>query len=365
MSDVATSAPGGSEGAPAPIAVVTPAADTGANLSISQAAQALAAARHKPKEQTQESAAPPEVETPPESAQADDAQPQADPVETTETPEPDASPPIEPPRSWTKEAKERWQSLPRETQEYLASREQERDREVRRSQNEAAEKTKALTAKEQAVEQARQQYEAALPFVLQRLANIEAGQFPDIKNIDDAKKLATDDPFRFAQWQAHQMEVQDARQKYEAANQRQTDEFRKKWSEFASKQDQLLLDRAPELANKARQTKVEESAVGVLKDLGFTDQELVQAWNGEASISPRDVRFQLLLLDAVKYREAKAKPAPIAKPVPPVQRPGVAKPAGAGNSEVIQNLTAKLERTGSLRAAQELRAAQVRSQRRA
>src|SRR5882672_4996536 len=44
---------------------------------------------------------------------------------------------IEPPRSWTKEEKERFFSLPRETQEYLANREQERDREIRRSQNEA------------------------------------------------------------------------------------------------------------------------------------------------------------------------------------------------------------------------------------
>jgi hypothetical protein len=52
-------------------------------------------------------------------------------------------PPIDPPRSWTKAEKERFQSLPRETQEYLHTREQEREREFRRGQNEAAEQRKA------------------------------------------------------------------------------------------------------------------------------------------------------------------------------------------------------------------------------
>ena len=101
----------------------------------------------------------------------------------TESADPAANEPpsIEPPRSWTKEAKERWASLPRETQEYLAEREQERDREFRRSQNEAADKLKGLTAKEQAVEQARQQYEAALPLLFQTLQHQQAGEFADIK----------------------------------------------------------------------------------------------------------------------------------------------------------------------------------------
>ena len=91
----------------------------------------------------QESEADPRIKS---GAAADDAAP-ADaqaPGEQTESAEPEAAapPPIEPPRSWTKDEKERFQSLPRETQEYLATREQERDREFRRSQNEAAEKLK-------------------------------------------------------------------------------------------------------------------------------------------------------------------------------------------------------------------------------
>jgi len=108
----------------APIAVVTTGGDE--SMSVTQAARALAQARHKPKdqeadEQREGAQQQPEQESTAEAGDAAPAEEQA-PGETQVT-EPAEVPPIEPPRSWTKEAKERWQSLPRETQEYLAARE--------------------------------------------------------------------------------------------------------------------------------------------------------------------------------------------------------------------------------------------------
>src|SRR6478735_8945483 len=82
--------------------------------------------------------------------------------EQPEAPEPAEEPPIEPPRSWTKEEKAEFATYPREAQEKIARREQDREAALRKGQNEHAEKLKGLTAKEQQVEQARQQYEAAL-----------------------------------------------------------------------------------------------------------------------------------------------------------------------------------------------------------
>jgi hypothetical protein len=61
-------------------------------------------------------------------------------------------------RTSTKETKERRASLPRETQEYRPTREQERERESRRSQNEVADPRKAIVAKRQKADQARQQW---------------------------------------------------------------------------------------------------------------------------------------------------------------------------------------------------------------
>jgi hypothetical protein len=105
-------------------------------------------------------AAPASTQELAEEANAADDQPSGE----TQATEPEGNlPPIEPPRSWTTEEKERFKSLPRELQAYLSEREQERDRDVRRRQNEAADERKAAQAEREAVARARQQYEAALP----------------------------------------------------------------------------------------------------------------------------------------------------------------------------------------------------------
>ena len=152
-----------------------------------------------------------------------------------------------------------------------------------------------------------------------------------------------------------------------AAQDRQTTEFETKWSEFATKQDQLLLDRAPELADKSKAGKIGDKAVEVLKDIGFNDQELAQLWTGKASVSLRDHRVQLLILDGVKYREAKANVAkPIAKPIPPVQRPGVAAPKGAANAAQVEDARKKLSTArgnAAISAAAELYRAQRQARR--
>ena len=54
---------------------------------------------------------------------------------------------INPPRSWPPEEKQRFLSLPYATQTYLCKREGERDREVRRAQNAAADARKKIEGK--------------------------------------------------------------------------------------------------------------------------------------------------------------------------------------------------------------------------
>jgi hypothetical protein len=372
MPDDFNAAPGGGEGASAPISVITPAADTGENLSVSQAARALAAARHRPKDEF----APSKIndagrallagdEAPqPELSDEDNAAPVEEPAlseDATEA-EPAEVPPIEPPRSWTKEAKERWQSLPRETQEYLAEREQERDREVRRSQNETAEKLKGLTAKEQAVEQARQEYEAKLPAVMQALQDANAAHFSDIKTMDDVKRMAAEDPFRKIQWDAHQQALQAANWELQQAETRKAQEKQTKWTEFVQKENNLFVDKVPE-ADRPKLQEFMKNAPAFLEDHGFTQQDLNDLASGKERVAVYDHRFQSLILDAMKYRDAqKARTVATAKPVPPVQRPGVARPQGAGQSEALQALATKFERTGSLKDAAALRIAQTKAQ---
>lgn len=329
---------------------VTPAANAPAVMTVSEAARALQSARFAKKpDPVAESAEPAAPQDDPVSAQADDAQPEtADPVEATNEADPAAEPPIEPPRSWTKEAKERWQSLPRETQEYLAEREQERDREVRRSQNETAEKLKGLTAKEQQAEQVRQQYEAALPALLKTLQQQQAGEFADIQSMADVERLSREDPFRFATWQAAQMKIAAVNQEVERTQAKQAQEQQQSWSKFANEQDQKVYDLIPDLKDTTKAAKLQQATFDYLTDLGFQKDELVSNWNGQDKISFRDARMQKLVHDAARYQELKSKPpAPAAKPIPQVQRPGVSQPRGASDDAKIQALNSKLERTGS------------------
>lgn len=363
---IETSAPGVGEGASASIAVITPAAETAENLSISQAARALAAARHKPREAPVEQPEADPVEQP-ELAEANAAPLDEVPSEDAPTTDPEETlPPIEPPRSWTKEAKERFESLPRETQEYLAAREQERDRELRRSQNEAADQRKAIEAERQKAEQARQEYEAKLPALLQTLQDAQNGAFADIRTVDDVQKLAQEDPFRYLQWQAHQTKLQAVHAEVERARAAQAQEEQSKWAQHVQAENARVAEFIPELADKTKAAELTARAAERLSELGFKQEELAELANGKQKLSIYDHRIQRLIFSDLKLSEIqKAKTAAVAKPVPPVQRPGVSKPSGAAASEQIQALTAKLERTGSLKDAQALRAAQARLSRRA
>lgn len=284
-------------------------------------------------------------------AAAADAQPHGEDQGT----EPAAEPPIEPPRSWTKEARERFASLPRETQEYLASREQERDVATRRSQNEAAEQRKALEAERSKVEQARVQYETALPQVMATLEQQQVEQFGDIKTYADVEKLAREDWPRYVLWDAQQKRIAGTRAQLAATSERQAQEKQTKFAEFAKRESELFAEKVPEAADPEKFGKLKDAALTTLRDLGFSDEELGKMWRGDMELSLHDHRLQLLLRDGVQFRAARtAAKNPTKAPVPPVLRPGTAQPRGAAAAQLVQNLTQRLEKTGSLKDAARL-----------
>lgn len=340
----------------APESVVTPptiptTVDHGVNAS--QAARELASRRWSRRNETQEPlSAPVEAAAPePIPPQEEVAAPEEVPGETQATEPAEELPPIEPPRSWTKEEKERFAGYPRELQAYLSEREQQRDRDLRQRQNEAAEREKALKAEHDAAAKARQEYEAALTQAVQIAQQQAAGEFADIKTWDDVQRLTSEDPVRYLKWQAHQQKMQALQGEAKAAQERQMQEQFQKWQTFAAEQDKLFADKVPEINDPEKGPKLRSSAVTALRDTGFTEQELAALWEGRSAITLRDHRLQQLILDAVKYRDAKAsaaKPQP-AKPVPPVQRPGAAAPRTGALDAELKTLDQKLEQTGSLK----------------
>jgi predicted house-cleaning noncanonical NTP pyrophosphatase (MazG superfamily) len=317
--------------------------------SIREAARALSAWRTEKRKQLEQEAGAEQPATPePVSApEADIAPVETQPSdETAENAEPDNLPPIDAPVSWTAEEKARFAQLPRETQEYISNRERARDAEIRRSQNEYADKLKQHQQEQEALAQARAQYEQALPALLQSLQS--TGEFADIRSMEDVEKLAREDWPRYVQWDAHNKKVQAVHQEMLAAQQRQMQEQSAQWQQYAAEQDRLFAERVPEFADPEKAKPLRELTVKVLqKDYGFSPEEMQQAWNGPF----RDARVQQILLDAAQWRNLKANPPkPVAKDVPPVQRPGAVRNATPALDAEIKALEQKLETTSGINA---------------
>ncbi len=316
-------------------------------------------------EQRQESAAPePATESTEAKASDDAAAAQQQPPGETESadrasfetgasrpPQDEEVPPIEPLRSWSKEDKELFKGLPRETQERLADRERSRDSDFSRRQQEATEKAKALEAERSKVEQARTQYEAALPQLLETLQQSQAGEFADIKTIADVEKLAREDWPRYLQWDLAQKKIAAVHQEMVAAEQRQAQEKASRFSDFARREDALFAEKVPDMAEPEKAARLQKQALTVLKDLGFSDDELGQSWNGQKDLSLRDHRLQLIIRDAILWRDAQARAkTATTKPVPPVQRPGAAQDKSASREQQLQNLSKGIETKSGLNA---------------
>ena len=162
MSEMNT-APGG-DGA----AVTSVPVSDSAPTAIRDIANAIAARRNK--EEAPAEAPQVAAEPEPDSAPADNAAPaeEATSEAPTETNEPaEELPPIEPPRSWTKEEKEEFRTYPREAQEKIARREQDRETALRRGQNETAEQRKETETLKAQLNEALRQYQEATNSALQ------------------------------------------------------------------------------------------------------------------------------------------------------------------------------------------------------
>jgi hypothetical protein len=282
-------------------------------------------------------------------AQAGDAGPD-DPVPSEAVQDDPADlPPIDPPRSWSKEDKELFNALPRETQERVSERERSRESDFLRRQNEATEKTKALEAKEQAAEQARQQYETAAQNALAVLQQQMSSEFADIKTHADVQKLAADDPFRFAQWQARQMQFNAQAQEVENLNRQRDEHKRKTFETWADEQDGKFKKQFPEFADEEKAAEIRGKLARYLTDeIGVPKEALSQLRNEELF---RDAMYQRVLYDAYRFHTAQQKAkAATAVPKPPVQRPGTAPAKGAQVADQIVAAQARLKNAKGIEA---------------
>ena len=297
--------------------------------SASDAARALSEHRQKQRE--------PEQNAAPETISG----------EAPEVSEPAETPSLDPPRSWTKEDKETFKTLPRETQERLVEIDRARELEIRNGQNEIAQQRRAAQEEALRAQQLRQQYENQLPWLQQMVLQQGQGEFADIQSMADVERLSREDWPRYVQWDAHQKKVAAIQQQQQYAQQRQYQERQQAWQYFIAEQDRKFKELAPEFNDVKKIPELQKQAVDYLKGVGLTEAEIVQGYNTNPVF--RDARMQKIIHDAAQLSAAVAKAKTAAKPnLPPVQRPGVAATKGERNSSDMQALTSKLERSGKI-----------------
>jgi hypothetical protein len=106
--------------------------------------------------------------------------------------EADSPAPLDPPRSWSKDARERWSRLDRADQEYLLQRDSEDTAAVRRGQNEAADARKKAEADIAQIQAERQRTAAQLQFLSQHIQTFDPVLAEGNKT--DWTKLAQENP---------------------------------------------------------------------------------------------------------------------------------------------------------------------------
>ena len=227
-------------------------------------------------------------------------------------------PPIEAPVSWTAEEKERFAGLPRETQEYIAKRETERERFV---QSKAQEAARAKTEVEQAAYSQLAQIEQGYAQHFQQLAEQLQPKRPN-------PALLQHDPQAFyamqAQYEAdvaQQRELQQQAQTF--AQQAQQREAMAEQAHHAE-QRQILSQTFPEYLDPTTGPELQRNLSATAKELGYSDELIGQARASDilAMRTAAEWKAKAAKYDALQAKKMEKVRA--AKGLPRTVKPGVA-----------------------------------------
>jgi hypothetical protein len=133
----------------------------------------------------------------------------------------------------------------------------------------------------------------------------------------------------------------------EQQSRHQTETARRSFERFARSEDarlEVMLKDEPKAMQHAVMTEIKASA----RESGIEPDELTRLFATEPLM--RNATFQRMMYDAGKYRlMMKAKDAAVAKPVPPVQRPGTATTRSERERADIRTLNTKLSASGDIK----------------
>jgi hypothetical protein len=223
----------------------------------------------------------------------------------------------------------------------------------------------------QKYQQVRTAYEQLLPQQKELLFATAWAEFPEMRAVDSQQRydelrqyLAATDPARSARFETLHLSGLQVQQQQAQLEKIRASEADKERKAYVERQDEIAEEKIPELKDPQKAQEFKEAARSYLNSVGVDAKELASLYKGEVKIDFRDARTQQIIADAARYRAAQAARKTVvtqAKPLPPVQRPGVSQPRGAGDRAIVTALEAKFNKTGNVRDAHKLLVAQRRA----
>jgi hypothetical protein len=191
----------------------------------------------------------------------------------------------------------------------------------------------------------------------------DAKEFNDIRSMEDLQRIAATDPARSQRFQESARKHQALAAELAKVRSQQQQVAHAQYQHFASQHDRYAEELIPELRKNADPTvrrNLQQASQDILREAGFSDAELLQAWHNGGSFHLRDARAQKILADAARWRLAQARmKEAVRKPVPPVQRPGTRDSVISHSEGELNAISQRLTRSGSIKDAVQLRKAML------
>ncbi len=211
----------------------------------------------------------------------------------------------------------------------------------------------ALEEKVGEVERARQVYLQGLDAAMQIAQTSFMSQFPELAALpperlpDALAQLAQQDPAKLARIQAIVAGSEQLRARQDEERRRAADDQRRHFQSYARAEDDRLEGMLKDETTAVRQAVAQEIMASA-KASGIEPEELRRLFDSEPLM--RNATFQRMMYDAGKYRlMMKARDAVTSRPMPPVQRPGMAASPGERNQHDLRTLSARLSSSGDLK----------------
>lgn len=202
-------------------------------------------------------------------------------------------------------------------------------------------------------EKVRQSYISGLGAATQIAQVSFVSQFPELANVAPdqlpaaLELMSRQDPAKFARVQTMVAATEQLFTQQQHESHRQAEMAQRNFESYARSEDarlESMLKSEPLEIQRAVSAEIMASA----KAEGVGEAELFRLFNNEPLM--RNAVFQRMMYDAGKYRlMMKAKDAVAARPLPPVQRPGMARTPAEREHADLRTLNARLSSSGDIK----------------